>query len=65
MPVAGLGWIYTTAAAILGALFAAGCLGLARDPSPKRSMRVFAYSITYVTILFGAMAIDVLVRYGW
>ena len=65
VPVAGLGWIYTTAAAILGALFAAGCLGLARDPSPKRSMRVFAYSITYVTILFGAMAIDVLVRYGW
>ncbi len=27
-------------------------------------MRVFAYSITYVTVLFGAMTLDVLIRNG-
>jgi heme O synthase-like polyprenyltransferase len=27
-------------------------------------MRVFAYSITYVTVLFGAMSLDVLIRNG-
>jgi heme O synthase-like polyprenyltransferase len=36
-----------------------------RDPTPRRSMQVFAFSISYITILFGAMAADVLVRSGW
>jgi protoheme IX farnesyltransferase len=27
-------------------------------------MRVFGFSITYVTVLFGAMTLDVLVRHG-
>jgi protoheme IX farnesyltransferase len=65
VPVADLGWIYAVTAVVLGALFVGGCVGLVRDPSPKRSMRVFAFSISYVTILFGAMAVDVLVRAGW
>jgi heme o synthase len=64
-PVAGLGWIYGVTALVLGALFAAGCVGLVRDPSPRRSMQVFAFSISYITILFGAIAADVLVRSGW
>ena len=65
MPVAGLGWIYGVTAVVLGALFAAGCVGLVRDPSPRRSMQVFAFSISYITILFGAIALDVLVSSGW
>jgi protoheme IX farnesyltransferase len=65
VPVADLGWIYGLTAMVLGALFVGGCLGLVRDPSPKRSMQVFAFSISYVTVLFGAMAVDVLVRSGW
>ena len=65
VPVAGLGWIYTLTAIVLGALFVGGCLGLVRDPTPRRSMQVFAFSISYVTILFSAMAVDVLARSGW
>ena len=29
VPVAGLGWIYTVTAVVLGAVFVGGCLGLA------------------------------------
>jgi protoheme IX farnesyltransferase len=65
VPVADLGWIYGGTAFVLGALFVGGCLGLVRDPTPKRSMRVFGFSITYVTVLFGALALDVLVSAGW
>jgi protoheme IX farnesyltransferase len=65
VPVAGLGWIYAVTAVVLGAMFTAGCVGLVRDPTPRRSMQVFAFSISYITILFGAMAADVLVRSGW
>ena len=35
-----------------------------RTESPKQAMRLFTYSITYVTLLFGAMVVDVLVRHG-
>jgi heme O synthase-like polyprenyltransferase len=31
----------------------------------QRSMRLFAFSITYVTLLFAAIAADVLIRSGW
>ncbi len=61
-PVAHLGWIYLGAATVLGALFLGGTLWLGRDPTPARSMRVFGYSITYVTLLFVAMTVDVLVH---
>ena len=36
-----------------------------RTESAKAAMRLFTYSITYITLLFAAMAIDVLVRYGF
>jgi protoheme IX farnesyltransferase len=36
-PVAGLGWIYTVTAIVLGALFVGGCLGLLREP--RRAVR--------------------------
>lgn len=64
VPVAELGPIYWVAAVVLGAGFTASVVGLGRDPTAKRSMRVFALSITYVTILFVALAVDVVVRRG-
>ncbi len=63
-PVGGLGVIYMTAAAVFGVGFLASVVMLGRNPSPGRSMRVFAFSITYVTVLFVAMAVDVLVGSG-
>ena len=63
-PVGGLGVIYMASAAVLGAGFLASVIALGRHPSPGRSMRVFAFSITYVTVLFVAMAVDVLVGGG-
>ena len=65
IPVADLGWIYGVTAVVLGAMFLGGTIALARNPTPAASMRLFGFSITYVTVLFGAMTIDVLVRYGW
>jgi len=65
VPVAGLGWIYGLTAAVLGAMFIGGVFALKRHPTPAASMRLFGFSITYVTVLFGAMTLDVLVEYGW
>ena len=60
VPVADLGPIYTIAAAVSGAVFLASTVWLSRNPTPAASMRVFAYSISYITILFGAMTLEVL-----
>ncbi|MEO5901263.1 MAG: heme o synthase [Ilumatobacteraceae bacterium] len=62
VPVAHLGWVYAGAAVVLGLLFLLGTIDLGRNPTPQRSMRVFGYSITYVTLLFGAMTLDVFLR---
>jgi protoheme IX farnesyltransferase len=61
VPVADLGAIYLVAAVVLGAVFIASVVWLARRPTASGSMRVFGYSITYVTVLFSAMTLDVLV----
>jgi protoheme IX farnesyltransferase len=61
VPVADLGWIYTSAAVLLGAGFLVATIALARIPTPAVSMRVFTFSITYVTVLFAAITVDVLV----
>jgi protoheme IX farnesyltransferase len=65
IPVAGLGWIYTVTAIVLGVMFIAGVLALGRNPTPAASMRLFGFSITYVTVLFGSIMLDVFVQYGW
>ena len=49
---------------VLGLLFVWATVDLGRDPTEQRSMRVFAYSITYVTLLFAALTVDVFVRHG-
>jgi protoheme IX farnesyltransferase len=60
VPVADLGPIYGVTAAVLGGVFVLATVWLSRNPTPSNSMRVFGYSITYVTLLFGAMMLDVL-----
>lgn len=65
IPVADLGWIYGVAAVVLGAVFLGGTIALGKYPSEAASMRLFGFSITYVTLLFGAMSLDVFVRYGF
>ena len=60
-PVADLGMIYLGTAALLGLGFLALAIKVLRAPSPKVAMRLFTFSITYVTLLFGAMAADVLI----
>jgi len=65
VPLSDLGWIYGVCAGVLGAAFLAGTMDLARRPTEARSMRLFGFSITYVSLLFLAITLDVLVRYGW
>lgn len=60
-PVADMGAIYLASALALGAVFTAFALLLRRDPSEGTAMRLFTYSITYVTLLFGAIVVDVVV----
>ncbi len=62
---AELGWLYWIAAAVLGAVFTAMSVQVFRTESPKTAIKLFTYSITYITVLFGAMAADVLLRQGW
>ena len=62
-PVAHLGAIYEVSAAILGAGFLYYAFKLRASQSPKLAMRVFSYSITYLTLLFLAMGVDVLVHH--
>jgi protoheme IX farnesyltransferase len=64
-PVADLGAIYLMAATVLGGMFTWYALKLLRTESAADAMRVFVWSITYLTLLFGAMALDQLVRSGW
>jgi protoheme IX farnesyltransferase len=61
-PVADLGGLYVAAALVLGGVFTAMAMALTRDPEPELAMRLFGWSITYVTLLFGAMAVDQLLR---
>jgi heme o synthase len=63
-PVADLGWIYLGTAVVLGAVFTGMALRLLRTPTPPLAMRLFTYSITYLTLLCAAMAVDVLVEHG-
>ncbi len=54
--VADVGVIYWAAAIVLGAVFLAGAVGLYREPTEARAMRLFGWSITYLTLLFAAMS---------
>jgi protoheme IX farnesyltransferase len=77
-PVAGMGHLYLGAAIVLGGVFTWYALRLrkvglegpplvASDGAAElalrtTAMRMFTWSITYITLLFGAMAVDQLLR---
>jgi protoheme IX farnesyltransferase len=62
-PVAHLHIGYRTVALVLGGVFLAYAVALARDPTPRRAMKLFAFSITYLTVLFVTMGVDAVVPY--
>jgi protoheme IX farnesyltransferase len=62
IPIAGLGWVYGMTAIVFGLMFIIGTARLGGDPSEARSMRLFSFSISYVTVLFLALTLDVLLR---
>ncbi len=66
--VAPLGWLYLVVAMVLGLLFTGGAVQLARETDPeaqaRRSIRYFSFSITHLTVLFLAVAVDQLVGWG-
>ncbi|MFM1838730.1 MAG: protoheme farnesyltransferase [Actinomycetota bacterium] len=62
IPVNDMGVIYGVMAAVLGIVFIALTFGLGKAPTMSQAMRVFTFSITYLTLLFLAAMIDVLVR---
>ncbi len=79
-PVAGMGHLYLGSALVLGAVFTYYAVRLLRMQDPglaivgggvaeveirATAMRLFSWSITYITLLFGAMALDQLLRSGW
>ena len=68
VPVAPMGWVYTAAAAAAGAWFLYSCVQLYRRAlHPERgklaAMKVFHGSITYLTIVFVAVAVDPFLPY--
>jgi protoheme IX farnesyltransferase len=62
-PVASLGLIYRVAAVLLGLVFVAMAVRLQRRATPKAAMQLFGYSITYLTLLFVFMAVDIFTRH--
>ncbi len=57
----GAGIIYLVSAAVLGGVFLHFALRLWREGSAKASVALFRYSIIYLALLFGAIAVDSLV----
>jgi len=64
-PVAGMGDLYLAAALILGAVFTYYTVRLLHEGTSAQAMRVFSWSITYITLLFAAIAVDQLLRSGF
>ena len=61
--VTHLGWVFLGITVCLDAGFFYYALALRADPTPKRAMRLFGYSITYLSALFLAMGVVALVRH--
>ena len=56
--VAQLGLLYLVAALVLGGVYIASSVRLWREPNAATAMASFKYSITYIALLFAAMAVD-------
>jgi protoheme IX farnesyltransferase len=62
-PAARMGLIYLVSAVVLGAAFVWYALQVARDTGDGRAaIRLFRFSISYLTLLFAAVAADSLLR---
>lgn len=62
--MADMGVIYHAVAALSGLAFLALTVRLYRTLDAEGAMRVFSFSITYLTVVFLVMVVDVLVRHG-
>jgi protoheme IX farnesyltransferase len=65
--VAGMGPIYVVAAAVLGALFLWRAFvlwrqGTSAENSTAQAIRLYRYSISYLALLFAAVALDTVIR---
>jgi protoheme IX farnesyltransferase len=60
-PVGGLGAVYVLAAAVLGGGFVYRAVRLRWQPSAESALKMFRYSVTYLALLFSAIAVDRLV----
>lgn len=61
VPVASTGWVYGISAVVLGVMFLYEAHRLewrVRKAVPSQPMRLFHWSITYLTLLFVAVAVD-------
>ena len=63
-PAGRMGALYLAAAVALGGAFIWRALELRRDLDGRRAIRLFSFSNTYLALLFGAMALDAVVRGG-
>ena len=61
-PVAGMGLLYLMSAIVLGAVFTAYTFVVRKELTERSAMRLFSFSITYITLLFGAITLDVVIR---
>lgn len=62
--VGDMGLVYLVSAVVLGAVFLYFAIDVLRTQAIASAMRLFSYSITYITLLFAAMAVDQVVRTG-
>ena len=62
-PVASLGVIYLVSASLLGLVFVGLAARLRWRATPKAAMQLFSYSITYLTLLFVLMAVDIFTKH--
>jgi protoheme IX farnesyltransferase len=62
-PVASLGAIYLVSASLLGLVFVGLAVRLRWRATPKAAMQLFGYSITYLTLLFVLMAVDIFTKH--
>lgn len=61
-PIAGLGLLYLAVAIGFGGMFVYKALALQRNYSVGASWKLFKFSISYLAVLFGAVALDTLIR---
>lgn len=54
----GLGWTYFSGAAGLGLMFLYLALRLLGDPTRSHALRLYLYSLLYLTLLFGFIMVD-------